>query len=96
MGWNKKDKHKRAPNVLEMIERFNYVSGWVATTICTTESVKKRSKVISKFIEVAEVCFTLFFFPFFLLFTDSLFCTLLAFIALRKSERCDGNRIRIE
>jgi hypothetical protein len=54
LGWMKKDKEKRAPHVLAMIERFNYVSGWVATSICSQESVKKRTKYISRCIEMAD------------------------------------------
>lgn len=50
----KKDKARRSPHVLLMIERFNYVSGWIATMVCQQENVKKRSKFIHRFIEVAD------------------------------------------
>jgi son of sevenless len=50
----KKDKVRRSPHVLLMIERFNYVSGWIATMVCQQENVKKRSKFIHRFIEVAD------------------------------------------
>lgn len=54
LAWMKKDKARRSPHVLALIERFNYVSGWVATTICAQEQVKKRSKYIQKIIDVAN------------------------------------------
>ncbi|XP_049850693.1 son of sevenless homolog [Schistocerca gregaria] len=51
LSWTKKDK-SLAPNVLELINRFNLVSGWVATTVCTQESLKRRVKHVQKFIEI--------------------------------------------
>jgi hypothetical protein len=53
LSWTKKNKETAAPNVLALINRFNVVSGWVATTICTLESVKKRTKAIGKFLEIS-------------------------------------------
>jgi len=41
--------------VLLLIDRFNYVSGWVATTICLTEKLQDRARVVRKFIEIALV-----------------------------------------
>lgn len=57
LAWTKSDKFQKAPNVINMIERFNWVSGWVASTICTTETTKKRTKAINKFIEIANKLF---------------------------------------
>jgi len=37
-----------------MIERFNEISSWVATTICMVEKVKDRVKVVCKFIDIAQ------------------------------------------
>lgn len=37
-----------------MVERFNYVSSWVATRICMEERVKDRVRLISKMIQVAQ------------------------------------------
>jgi hypothetical protein len=36
-----------------MIDRFNYVSGWVATTVCIAERLKDRVKTAYKFIDIA-------------------------------------------
>lgn len=41
--------------MLDLIERFNYVSGWVAQTICLTEKLSDRLKVLKKFIDIAAV-----------------------------------------
>jgi len=55
LAWTRKETAKtEAPNVLAMIERFNYVSGWVATTICNTEKTKDRVKIMRKFINIAK------------------------------------------
>jgi len=54
LAWTKKDKDTRAGNVLAMIERFNYVSGWVATTIIFCENPKQRVKITQKFVDIAH------------------------------------------
>jgi hypothetical protein len=38
-----------------MIHRFNRVSGWIVTEVLKGETVKQRTGIIAKFIEVAEV-----------------------------------------
>jgi len=35
-----------------MIDRFNYISSWVATTICTAENIKDRKRVLKRFIDI--------------------------------------------
>ena len=40
--------------VLALIERFNYVSSWVATRVCMAERTKERTKLVCKLIMVAE------------------------------------------
>eukprot|EP01127_Copromyxa_protea_P000196 TRINITY_DN10185_c0_g1_i1.p1 TRINITY_DN10185_c0_g1~~TRINITY_DN10185_c0_g1_i1.p1 ORF type:complete len:1047 (-),score=228.31 TRINITY_DN10185_c0_g1_i1:56-2896(-) len=54
LAWTKKDRAKRSGNVIAMIERFNYVSGWVATMICMSEKPKERVRITHKFIEIAH------------------------------------------
>eukprot|EP01096_Ripella_sp_DP13-Kostka_P005712 TRINITY_DN1979_c1_g1_i1.p1 TRINITY_DN1979_c1_g1~~TRINITY_DN1979_c1_g1_i1.p1 ORF type:complete len:456 (+),score=129.65 TRINITY_DN1979_c1_g1_i1:412-1779(+) len=49
---HKDRQHKR--HVDAMIQRFNSVSGWIATEIVTTTSLKKRSSLIRHFINVAS------------------------------------------
>ena len=44
------------PLVLQMSDRFNYVSGWVATSILTTERLKDRVRVVHRWLEIANVC----------------------------------------
>lgn len=57
VAWTKKDKEKRSPNILSMIERFNEVSVWVTTTICLLEQPRERAKAIKKFIKIGMVRF---------------------------------------
>lgn len=59
-AWLKKDRDKRAPGIVAMTEHFNYISGWVATTILTTEDFVKRTRVIDKFLTMAKVSFIFF------------------------------------
>jgi hypothetical protein len=42
-------------NVIAMIEHFNDLAAWVATTILRTPTVKERSKVVCRFITICEV-----------------------------------------
>eukprot|EP01130_Rhizamoeba_saxonica_P000136 TRINITY_DN10149_c0_g1_i1.p1 TRINITY_DN10149_c0_g1~~TRINITY_DN10149_c0_g1_i1.p1 ORF type:complete len:1029 (+),score=234.80 TRINITY_DN10149_c0_g1_i1:25-3111(+) len=53
-AWAKKDRVTRAPNICRMIDRFNLVSGWVATTIVRVVELRERIKTVQKFIEIAE------------------------------------------
>jgi len=55
-SWTKKDKEILSPNILNMIKRFNKVSGWVATEIVKTEKLKDRTLVLGKFLEIADKC----------------------------------------
>ena len=42
-----------------MTSRFNLISNWVATVYVTTENLKARTKVLKKFIEVADLLKTM-------------------------------------
>ncbi|ETO26554.1 Ras guanine nucleotide exchange factor [Reticulomyxa filosa] len=55
-AWKKKDRDKRAPNVMAMIEQFNKVSKWIQVLILTASSLRERTKVLKKCVEVAGVC----------------------------------------
>eukprot|EP01113_Clastostelium_recurvatum_P049806 TRINITY_DN928_c0_g1_i4.p1 TRINITY_DN928_c0_g1~~TRINITY_DN928_c0_g1_i4.p1 ORF type:complete len:1284 (+),score=384.18 TRINITY_DN928_c0_g1_i4:97-3948(+) len=52
--WNTKEKDKKSPNILNMIDRFNSVSRWVASEIVRVRNVKQRALVMGRFIEIAE------------------------------------------
>jgi hypothetical protein len=47
----------KAPNLKELIERFNTVSYWVATEICVCRDIRTRTNVLKLFINVAQLCF---------------------------------------
>jgi hypothetical protein len=53
LAWTKKDKEKRAPNLLKISARFNAVSDWVKSAIVSERDLKKRTKVFEKFVEIA-------------------------------------------
>jgi hypothetical protein len=53
-GWSRKDKEKRAPNILRMTKRFNMVSSWVQSQMCTRADFRERVHMLQRFIEVAE------------------------------------------
>mmetsp|Transcript_26275 Transcript_26275/g.29252 ORF Transcript_26275/g.29252 Transcript_26275/m.29252 type:complete len:1079 (-) Transcript_26275:138-3374(-) len=53
-AWTK--DRELAANVIKCTERFNYVSGFIQTSILTTENPRKRVRVLEKCIEVGEKC----------------------------------------
>lgn len=58
-SWAKKDKDKRAPRVISMINRFNQVSHWVATVVVQADPLKHRIAVMKHIIEVCDRCLAL-------------------------------------
>lgn len=58
-SWAKKEKDKRAPRVIAMINRFNQVSNWVATIVVQADPLKNRIAVMKHVIEVANQCLLL-------------------------------------
>ncbi len=55
-SWNKPKLRHRSPNVIRMINRFNEVSHWAATSILRVEKVRDRTRVMTKLIRIADVC----------------------------------------
>ncbi|KAJ6243439.1 ras guanine nucleotide exchange factor i-related [Anaeramoeba flamelloides] len=53
-AWSKEKLKHRAKNVLRMTKRFNTMSEWVATLIIKPERVRQRTKVLTKFINIAH------------------------------------------
>jgi hypothetical protein len=53
-AWNKPHLRHRSPCVLEMIERFNSISSWVAGSVVRPETAKERARVYERFILLAQ------------------------------------------
>ncbi|KAJ3436807.1 guanine nucleotide exchange factor [Anaeramoeba flamelloides] len=51
-GWTKKDKLIRAPNIVNLTNYFNNISNWIATEIISHYKLKKRIKILTKFIKI--------------------------------------------
>jgi len=58
-GWmkgTKEEKETNAPNVIQLIDRFNQVSNWVATTIIFENDLETRRDMLVYFIHLANKC----------------------------------------
>ncbi|XP_077573735.1 ras-specific guanine nucleotide-releasing factor RalGPS2 isoform X2 [Stigmatopora nigra] len=53
-GWNKKEKHSSAPNVVAFTRRFNQTSFWVVREILHAQTLKIRAEVLSLYIRTAK------------------------------------------
>lgn len=54
-AWSKTKLQHLAPNVMEMISRFNYISSWVATELCSELQLRVRRTKFVKIVRVATV-----------------------------------------
>jgi len=52
-AWSNVKTRHTAPHVISLIKRFNQISFWVASTVLYSESLKERSMLISRWINIA-------------------------------------------
>jgi len=53
-AWCRNDLKYRAEHIRNLIDRFNAVSLWVASSILWSEKVKDRSKILTRFIKISR------------------------------------------
>lgn len=57
LAWRKNDTRKKtSPHIVAVVERFNTVSYWVASSIVMCNDIKKRVTMVKRFVKLAEVC----------------------------------------
>lgn len=54
-GWSKPSTFHLCANLMSVINYFNRVSGWVATSILRETRVRMRAKMFAKFIDIATI-----------------------------------------
>eukprot|EP01094_Clydonella_sp_ATCC50884_P025386 TRINITY_DN6654_c0_g1_i1.p1 TRINITY_DN6654_c0_g1~~TRINITY_DN6654_c0_g1_i1.p1 ORF type:complete len:443 (+),score=162.18 TRINITY_DN6654_c0_g1_i1:104-1330(+) len=57
LAWSKAKLKSRAPNVLALIERFNWISSIFSTLIVSTPLLKDRKRVLEMIIKICMHCF---------------------------------------
>ena len=68
----KANKEAEAPNICAAVDHFNHVTDWIKTLILSEADVKKRARVVERFIEVGMECLKLQNFDSMLAITSSL------------------------
>eukprot|EP00002_Diphylleia_rotans_P008724 TRINITY_DN1872_c0_g1_i1.p1 TRINITY_DN1872_c0_g1~~TRINITY_DN1872_c0_g1_i1.p1 ORF type:complete len:728 (-),score=130.63 TRINITY_DN1872_c0_g1_i1:227-2410(-) len=53
-AWTKPKLKHRCPNLLRLIQRFNDLSAWVASSILQESKVKARCRIMARFIKITE------------------------------------------
>jgi son of sevenless len=59
LSWAKKDKDKRAPRIIAMINHFNLISNRIAAELLQVETLRERIALLKHIIEIAGKCLSL-------------------------------------
>lgn len=57
-AWTKDDRYTTAPNIMNLVHRFNMVVRWIVTQIVQAQNSSKREAIIAKWIDIANVLHT--------------------------------------
>jgi hypothetical protein len=55
LAWTRENSSVTSSNLFALVDHFNQISTWVASTILNEERVKERANVMKKFILIAKV-----------------------------------------
>lgn len=55
-NFNETDKHKKAPNVMKLVERFDKLILFIIEDICSYDEIKVRAELITKWAKIADKC----------------------------------------
>eukprot|EP01105_Mastigella_eilhardi_P025274 TRINITY_DN6828_c0_g1_i3.p1 TRINITY_DN6828_c0_g1~~TRINITY_DN6828_c0_g1_i3.p1 ORF type:complete len:896 (-),score=230.67 TRINITY_DN6828_c0_g1_i3:1362-3956(-) len=62
-GWSKRKLREggscTSPNIVNMTERFNRVSAWVATQLVTCENLQTRVRLFMRLLAIAQKCYSI-------------------------------------
>eukprot|EP00727_Mastigamoeba_balamuthi_P001078 m51a1_g10968 putative mis5 protein (1716) ;mRNA; r:253454-262202 len=52
LSWSRRDKETKSPNILQMVNRFNLVSGWITVLVVREQNPRRRTAVVRKAIQL--------------------------------------------
>ena len=55
LSWSKPSRLKNSPHIMQLIQRFNRISSWIAATVLQAPTFNDRALWYSKFVDVLVV-----------------------------------------
>ena len=56
LSWSKPSRLKNSPHIMQLIQRFNRISSWIAATVLQAPTFNDRALLYAKFVDVLVVC----------------------------------------